>query len=95
MPGTQEVEVGELDLQSHCLLHKISGFSVLCAGLNEDDLHSLICLTAWSPVNGNVWERLGNVALLEEACHWGQSSKTSNPRTSLSVCLLEDQDVSP
>jgi hypothetical protein len=27
----------------------------------------------WSPVGGTIWEELGDVALLEEMCHWGQA----------------------
>jgi hypothetical protein len=30
-----------------------------CSGLNENDLHRLIYLNAWSPVGGTVWEGLG------------------------------------
>ena len=25
----------------------------------------------WSPVDESIWERLGNVALLQDMCHWG------------------------
>lgn len=30
----------------------------------------VIYLTTWSPVGGMVWKGLGEVALLEEMCHW-------------------------
>jgi hypothetical protein len=33
--------------------------------LNENGLHRVICLNAWFPVVGTVWEGLGSVALLE------------------------------
>jgi hypothetical protein len=40
-----------------------------CGGFNEHGPHRLICLNAWSPVSGTVWEGLRGVALLEEMCH--------------------------
>lgn len=49
-----------------------------------------------SPVNGNVWEGFGNVALLEEVCHWEQALKFQKTSTipSMHLCfLLLDQDM--
>ena len=33
--------------------------------------HRLKHLNDWLSVGGAVWEGLGDVALLEEVCHWG------------------------
>lgn len=38
--------------------------------LNEHGIRWLVCLNIWLPVGGTVWEALGGVVLLEEACHW-------------------------
>lgn len=40
------------------------------------------CLSTWSPVSSNVWEGLGSVAVLEEACQRdkGTSSEVSDGR---------------
>lgn len=37
---------------------------------NKNRMHCLIYLTGWSPAGGTSWERLGDVALLEEVCYW-------------------------
>lgn len=37
---------------------------------NKNGMHCLIYLTGWSPAGGTSWERLGDVALLEEVCYW-------------------------
>ena len=41
----------------------------ICGGLNENDSHGLICLTAWSAASGTLWEGLRDAVLLEEASH--------------------------
>lgn len=38
----------------------------ICGDLNENDLHWLIYLVAYSPVSGTIWE--GGGALTEEVC---------------------------
>lgn len=40
------------------------GQQVECDSLSENGLHMLLSLTVRFPVGGNVWERLGDVALL-------------------------------
>ena len=55
-----------------------------CCGLNENGPHRLICLNAWSPVVGTVWEGLGVVALMEKVCHWGLGFEVSK---ALCLCL--------
>lgn len=52
-----DTEVGEAEL-GH----------VLCGGLNKN---VPTWLNAWSPVSGTVWDRLGDMALVAEVCHWG------------------------
>ena len=49
----------------------IGAKSVECGGLNENGLHRLIYLNAWSAVGRTVWEGLEGVVLLEEVCAWG------------------------
>lgn len=38
-----------------------------CAGLNEDDAHSLI----YGIFGGTLCGGLGSVTMLEHVCHWG------------------------
>ena len=59
-----------------------------CGCLNENGSHRLLCLDAWSPVKGTVWEGLGGVALLEEVCYRGvglEISKAQSKAISLSL----------
>lgn len=44
-------------------------------------------VNAWSVVDGLFWEGIGDVALLEEGCHWGWVSK-SHIIPMLSLCLF-------
>lgn len=41
------------------------------SGLNEHDPHRFLCSNSESPAGGTGRERLGGMASLEEACHWG------------------------
>ena len=43
---------------------------IMYGGVNENDPHNLMYLSAWVPISGTVWEGLGGVALWEELCHW-------------------------
>lgn len=38
---------------------------MVCGSLNENGPHRLTYFNTWPPGGGSVWERLGNVALLE------------------------------
>jgi hypothetical protein len=49
---------------------------LLRCGLNENDL---IHLNTWSPVGGMVWEGLGSIALLEDACYGVDIKLSKNP----------------
>ena len=42
-----------------------------CGGLNVNGLRRLLCSNAWSLLDKTIWEEIQDVALLEEACHWG------------------------
>lgn len=42
-----------------------------CGGLDESGPRKHLCFNIWSAVDGTAWEGLGDVALLEELCHWG------------------------
>ena len=61
-----------------------------CGGFHENGPCRLICLNTWSPVGVTVWEGLGGVALLEEACYWDElrDLKSSATPVSSSVLLL-------
>ena len=53
--------------------------------------HRLVCLNVWSSVDGTVWEGLGGVALLEEAClqRWVlRLEKSTLFQLAFSLCLL-------
>lgn len=67
-----------------------------CGGLNENEPNRLLYLNIWSPVSRTVWERLGNGALLNDVCHYGQALEFQNscaiPSVSLSL-LLADWDA--
>lgn len=54
-----------------CLLGGMSAFETsVCGGLDENVSHRLKYLNSWFPGARTVWEGLGGMALLEEACHW-------------------------
>lgn len=66
--------------------------TVLCwcvDGLNEEDLHRLICLHTESPGGITVWEGLDNKVLLKEVCHWSQLPVCSPPRDMKFQLLLQ------
>lgn len=50
-----------------------SRFSNAYGGLNESVSHRFRCLNTWSPVVGAIYKGPGDVALLEEVCHWRQA----------------------
>ena len=52
----------------------------------ENSPHWLIYLNTWYQ-SVELWERIGDVALLEEVCHWGQTFKVSKDSGD-SKCLL-------
>ena len=64
--------------------------------MNENEHHSLICLSTWSPVGGTVGEGLGGSASLEVNLEISKdhfiASYTSHPYCS--SLMLADQDVS-
>jgi hypothetical protein len=47
--------------------------------------HRLIYFNSWSPVSGTIWERLGNMMLLEEMCYWGRALKFQKAHKILSA----------
>lgn len=64
-------------------------------GLSENGPHRLIGLNIWSLVDETIWDRLGDVALLEEAYHWDRHSEVSEvslslPHNCVSRCRVSD-----
>lgn len=61
-----------------------------CGGLSESTRSRLLCLNAWAPGGGSVWEGLGSVASLQEVCHFEVSSHTLFAvHTLLPVCVIK------
>lgn len=53
-------QIGEREEKLPLLLWRVTAYGSLC----ENGPHRFICLRAWSPVRGTVWQGLGGVALL-------------------------------
>ena len=63
-----------------------------CGSLNENDLYRLNVLNIWFLLCGTIWEGLGGVTLLGEACHWGWTFRLQKSMLfpGSSVCLILD-----
>lgn len=60
-----------------CLLvHKVSVCLALknmtCGDFSDNGSSRLLYLNSWSAVGGTTWDELGDMALLEGVCRWGQ-----------------------